>query len=49
VQHNHNADEARIAAKLNASLSSENILAQLKDAGLDLSNVQLDTAAWAVF
>ena len=41
-----NFDEARIAAKLNASLSSDIILAQLKDAGLDWSNVQLDTAAW---
>ena len=39
-------DESRITAKLNLALNNETILFQLKEMGLDASNIELDTADW---
>jgi len=39
-------DETRVATALNAALNNNIILAQLKETGLDWTNVQLDTVFW---
>jgi len=39
-------DEARITEKLNSALTNDVLLAKLTEAGLDWTNVQLDTVYW---